>query len=101
VCSLIGEQYLREMTDSERLMPEDMTRSFMANLKRLDYAGNLKDGRAIGSGVVEGAAKTLGLRLKGDNLWFCPRSRLIGSGRRFCDRRVDASRIDYTPRPNR
>jgi len=64
VCSLIGEQYLREVTASERLILEDMTRYFMANLKRLDYAGNLKAGRAIGSGAVEGAAKTLGLRLK-------------------------------------
>lgn len=64
VCRLVGEQYQREVQPSERLILEDMTRYFMANLKRLDYASNLKEGRAIGSGVVEGAAKTLGLRLK-------------------------------------
>jgi hypothetical protein len=64
ICRLVGEQYQREVTPSERLVLEDMTRYFMANLKRLDYAANLKEGRAIGSGVVEGAAKTLGLRLK-------------------------------------
>jgi hypothetical protein len=33
-------------------------------VQRLDYAGRLSSGDAIGSGVVEGAAKTLGLRLK-------------------------------------
>ena len=33
-------------------------------MTRLDYAGRLASGDAIGSGVVEGAAKTLGLRLK-------------------------------------
>ena len=36
----------------------------MANMKRLDYDRNLKKGLAIGSGVVEGAAKTQGERLK-------------------------------------
>jgi hypothetical protein len=64
VCRLIGERYLHEATHSERAILEDMTRYFMGNLKRLDYARNLKAGRAIGSGAVEGAAKTLGLRLK-------------------------------------
>jgi hypothetical protein len=33
-------------------------------LGRIDYAGRLAAGEAIGSGVVEGAARTLGLRLK-------------------------------------
>jgi hypothetical protein len=33
-------------------------------MSRLDYAGRLASGDAIGSGAVEGAAKTLGLRLK-------------------------------------
>jgi hypothetical protein len=64
VCDLIGEQYQRNLSKSEREICEGMTRYFMANLKRLDYAGNLNKGLAIGSGVVEGAAKTLGLRLK-------------------------------------
>jgi hypothetical protein len=38
---------------------------FVGHIGRLDYAGRLAAGDAIGSGVVEGAAKTLGLRLKG------------------------------------
>ena len=64
VCDLVGEQYQRNLTQTEREICEGLTRYFMANTKRLDYAGKLKKGLAIGSGVVEGAAKTLGLRLK-------------------------------------
>ncbi len=37
---------------------------FAPHLGRLDYAERLGSGRAIGSGQVEGQAKTLGLRLK-------------------------------------
>ena len=33
-------------------------------MNRLNYAERLKAGRAIGSGMVEGEDKTLGLRLK-------------------------------------
>ena len=37
---------------------------FVKHVSRLNYAERLAAGRAIGSGVVEGQAKTLGLRLK-------------------------------------
>jgi len=37
---------------------------FMKHTHRLNYAQRLQSGRAIGSGSVEGKAKTLGLRLK-------------------------------------
>ena len=37
---------------------------FSKHTQRLNYAERLQAGRAIGSGQVEGAAKTLGLRLK-------------------------------------
>ena len=53
VCDLVGEQYERNLTQPEREICEGLTRYFMANTKRLDYAGNLKKGLAIGSGVVE------------------------------------------------
>ena len=36
----------------------------MKHTNRLHYAERLQVGRAIGSGAVEGKAKTLGLRLK-------------------------------------
>ena len=37
---------------------------FAKHTRRLNYAERLQAGRAIGSGQVEGEAKTLGLRLK-------------------------------------
>ncbi len=37
---------------------------FSQHTNRLNYAERLQAGRAIGSGQVEGQAKTLGLRLK-------------------------------------
>jgi hypothetical protein len=37
---------------------------FCKHINRLNYAERLRAGRAIGSGMVEGEAKTLGLRLK-------------------------------------
>jgi hypothetical protein len=36
---------------------------FVAHLNRLEYRERLANGDAIGNGLVEGAAKTLGLRL--------------------------------------
>jgi len=41
-----------------------MMNYFVVHLNRLDYRGRLASGEAIGSGAVERAAKTLGLRLK-------------------------------------
>jgi hypothetical protein len=64
ICRLVGEEYAREDTPSRRKVLESMTRYFAAHTTRLDYRKSLATGQAIGSGVVEGAAKTLGLRLK-------------------------------------
>ncbi|WP_435011326.1 hypothetical protein P12x_002633 [Tundrisphaera lichenicola] len=64
VCRLIGEELEREDTPQRRGALERLLNYFLAHLTRLDYAGRLAAGDAIGSGVVEGAAKTLGLRLK-------------------------------------
>jgi hypothetical protein len=64
ICRLIGEEYAREDTPAVRKVLEPMTRYFAAHITRLNYQECLATGQAIGSGVVEGAAKTLGLRLK-------------------------------------
>jgi hypothetical protein len=64
VCRLIGEEFEREDTPKRRKALERLLKYFLGHLTRLDYAGRLASGDAIGSGVVEGAAKTLGLRLK-------------------------------------
>jgi len=64
VCRLIGEELTAGDTPERRRALDRLLNYFVAHLKRLDYRGRLADGEAIGSGSVEGAAKTLGLRLK-------------------------------------
>jgi hypothetical protein len=64
ICRLIGTELEREDTPQRRRILDRLLKYFLRHLKRLDYAGRLRSGDAIGSGVVEGAAKTLGLRLK-------------------------------------
>jgi hypothetical protein len=52
--------------ERERRRPatERLVGYFSKHLTRLNYAERLRSGRAIGSGQVEGTAKTLGLRMK-------------------------------------
>jgi len=64
ICRLIGEELAREDTPARREALDRMLGYFVGHIGRLDYAGRLAGGDAIGSGAVEGAAKTLGLRLK-------------------------------------
>lgn len=64
VCRRIGEELEREDTPPRRAALDRMLGDFVSHIGRLDDAGRLAAGEAIGSGVVEGAAKTLGLRLK-------------------------------------
>ena len=64
ICRLIGEELEREDTPRRRAALDRLLNYFLGHLGRLDYAGRLASGDAIGSGSVEGAAKTLGLRLK-------------------------------------
>ena len=47
---------------------------FVKHTNRLNYAERLGAGRAIGSGQVEGKAKTLGLRLKARGARWCRRN---------------------------
>lgn len=50
--------------ERRRKATERLIGYFAKHVGRLNYAERLKAGRAIGSGQVEGKAKTLGLRLK-------------------------------------
>jgi hypothetical protein len=50
--------------ERRRRATERLLGYFVKHMTRLNYAERLKEGRAIGSGQVEGQAKTLGLRLK-------------------------------------
>jgi hypothetical protein len=63
-CRLIGEELEREDTPKRREALDRLLNYFVGHIARLDYAARLAAGDAIGSGAVEGAAKTLGLRLK-------------------------------------
>jgi hypothetical protein len=67
VCQWVNE--LLEVTDDtererRRKATERLIGYFSKHTNRLNYAERLQAGRAIGSGQVEGKAKTLGLRLK-------------------------------------
>jgi hypothetical protein len=67
VCGWAGELLSVDLAaerERRRGAVEKMLAYFGKHIKRLGYAENLKRGRAIGSGQVEGQAKTLGLRLK-------------------------------------
>lgn len=67
VCEWIGELLsVDDETERERRRPatEKLLGYFVPHMNRLNYAECLKAGKVIGSGMVEGEAKTLGLRLK-------------------------------------
>lgn len=64
LCRRVGEEYAQGETPGRRAALERLVGYFAKHTHRLDYAERLSSGRAIGSGVVEGQAKTLGLRLK-------------------------------------
>ena len=67
VCQWVGELLAVEdgsERERRRGATERLIGYFAKHVNRLNYAERLKAGRAIGSGQVEGKAKTLGLRLK-------------------------------------
>lgn len=67
VCAWVAELLAIEQTQERagrQKATEKLLGYFAKHTKRLNYRERLASGRAIGSGVVEGQAKTLGLRLK-------------------------------------
>lgn len=67
LCKWVSELYAVEdesERDRRRRPIERMLGYFSKHTSRLNYAERLQSGRAIGSGQIEGEAKTLGLRLK-------------------------------------
>lgn len=66
ICHWVNELLSVEEAERERRRPttEKLVGYFSKHTERLNYAERLRTGRAIGSGQVEGQAKTLGLRLK-------------------------------------
>ena len=61
---LVGETLSGPQAESRRAALEKLTSYFAKHMGRLNYASDLAEGRSIGSGPIEGWAKTLGLRLK-------------------------------------
>jgi hypothetical protein len=64
VTTLVGEELQKEDTPRRRKVLEKMMNYFAPHAGRLNYAQQLQEGRSIGSGAIEGLAKTLGWRLK-------------------------------------
>lgn len=64
VCRWVGECLAAGDTPARRAVLDRVIGYFSKHVGRLGYAADLAAGRAIGSGAVEGQAKTLGLRLK-------------------------------------
>ncbi len=67
VCQWVGKLLaVADETERERRRgaTERLIRYFVKHMNRLNYAERLQAGRTIGSGMVEGEAKTLGMRLK-------------------------------------
>lgn len=74
VCGWVGELLaVEELSERERRRPatDQLLDYFSKHVSRLNYRERLASGRAIGSGVVEGQAKTLGLRLKSRGARWC------------------------------
>ncbi len=64
ICQVVGEEYAKGDTPERRRVLEKLVGYFAKHSQRLAYRERLAAGQAIGSGSVEGWAKTLGLRLK-------------------------------------
>ena len=67
VCHWVGELLAvddEKERERRRKATDRLIGYFVKHMNRLNYVERLKAGRAIGSGQVEGQAKTLGLRLK-------------------------------------
>jgi hypothetical protein len=77
VCQWVGELLAVEderERERRRVATDRLTGYFGKHAGRLNYAERLGAGRAIGSGQVEGKAKTLGLRLKARGARWCRRN---------------------------
>ena len=64
ICQLVSAEYAKGDTPERRVILEKLVGYFIKHTQRLGYRNRLAAGQAIGSGSVEGWAKTLGLRLK-------------------------------------
>lgn len=71
LCQLVSEEYAKGDSPERRAALEKLVGYFAKHTPRLNYRERLAAGQAIGSGSVEGWAKTLGLRLKARGARWC------------------------------
>jgi hypothetical protein len=64
VCGWVSAELAQADTSDRRAVLDELIGYLAKHTTRLDYRGRLAEGRSIGSGLIEGAIKTLGLRLK-------------------------------------
>jgi hypothetical protein len=64
ICEYVGDELRREDTPARRAVLDELIGYMTSHVGRLDYRSRLAEGRTIGSGLIEGQVKTLGLRLK-------------------------------------
>ena len=64
ICDYVAEELVEGDTPARRQALESLTAYFAKHTQRLNYHERLAEGRSIGSGLVEGSVKTIGLRIK-------------------------------------
>ena len=64
VCVWVADELSREDTAIRRQAVETLVSYLAKHVVRVGYKERLADGRSIGSGLIEGTIKTLGLRMK-------------------------------------
>lgn len=64
VCEYVCDELSREDTPVRRAALDDLIGYMKTHVGRMEYRSRLAEGRTIGSGLIEGQVKTLGLRLK-------------------------------------
>src|SRR6187399_2404666 len=64
VCQYVGGELGREDTPARRAALDGLIGYMKNHVGRMAYRSRLAEGRSIGSGLIEGQVKTLGLRLK-------------------------------------
>ena len=64
ICNYVAEELGKADTPERRLSLEGLMGYFSKHVGRLNYCEELSSGLVIGSGMVEGNVKTIGLRLK-------------------------------------
>jgi hypothetical protein len=64
ITGYVGAELSREDTPARRAVLEDLIGYAQNHMGRMGYRSRLAEGRSIGSGLIEGQVKTLGLRLK-------------------------------------